>query len=197
MSHRLVQIAICALLFAGCGDAAPTDADRQAAAPPSTALSSEAADDSTQHESEMSSEHMEMDDEHDQSFAFGQPGEPSAADRTVNVETVEDGGFHYEPAAIEVTTGETVTFRVRNVGEAIHEFVIGDEDTQQEHEAEMQAMASEDGMMMHDDPNAVSLQPGETKDVTWTFTGAGTLLYGCHEPGHYDAGMRGDLMVRE
>lgn len=204
MRHRLVLSAICVLvlLAAGCGDAAPVEAGGQAAAPASTAaamdMSSEAADDAMRHESETSSEHMEMEqDEHDEDFAFGEPGTPAAADRTIDVDTVEEGGFHYEPAAIEVAAGETVTFRVHNVGEAVHEFVIGDEHTQQEHEAEMRAMASENDMMMHDDPNAVSLQPGETKELTWTFAAPGELIFGCHEPGHYEAGMRGDLTVTE
>ena len=49
--------------------------------------------------------------------------------------------------------------------------------------------------MMHDEPNALSLQPGETKSLTWMFSAPGELIYGCHEPGHYAAGMRGDLTV--
>lgn len=58
-------------------------------------------------------------------------------------------------------------------------------------------MRFEGEMVMHDEPNAVSLQPGETKELTGTFTSAGELIYGCHEPGHYDAGMRGTLTVTE
>lgn len=76
-----------------------------------------------------------------------------------------------------------------------NEFVFGDEAQQQAHEAEMRAMASEGDMMMHDEPNAVSVQPGGTKELTWRFTTPGQLEYGCHEPGHYTAGMRGDLTV--
>lgn len=56
----------------------------------------------------------------------------------------------------------------------------------------MQVMRFEGEMVMHDEPNAVSLQPGETKELTWTFTSAGELIYG-----HYDAGMRGTLTVTE
>lgn len=36
-------------------------------------------------------------------------------------------------------------------------------------------------------------QPGETQEVTVTFDRAGTILYGCHVPGHYAAGMVGTL----
>jgi uncharacterized cupredoxin-like copper-binding protein len=47
----------------------------------------------------------------------------------------------------------------------------------------------------HDDPNAISLAPGETKELTWRFVEAGTVEYGCHEPGHYEAGMHGEMTI--
>lgn len=127
-------------------------------------------------------------------LGFGVPADAADADRRIDVETAEEGGFHYEPSSIEVSAGEVVTFRIHNVGEATHEFVLGDE-AQQAHEAEMRAMASEDDMMMHDEPNAVSVQPGGTKELTWRFTTPGRLEYGSHEPGHYATGLRGDLTV--
>ncbi len=42
-----------------------------------------------------------------------------------------------EPAAITVRLGEPVTFVVTNVGVIDHEFYLGDEAAQVEHEAEM------------------------------------------------------------
>jgi hypothetical protein len=36
---------------------------------------------------------------------------------------------------------------------------------------------------------------GETKQLTWRFGDTATLEYGCHEPGHYLAGMRGHITV--
>lgn len=202
MSRPWVASMVCALLLlAGCGGAEPTEAAGVSSpeAASDTAIEPAEAGESEMHDDEMASEaseHAEADD-HAESFAFGEPGDPADADRTIEVETREEGGFHYEPDTIDVAEGETVTFRVINVGEAVHEFVIGDEHTQEEHEAEMQAMRSEGEMVMHDEPNAVSLQPGETKELTWTFASAGELIYGCHEPGHYDAGMRGTLTVTE
>ena len=59
----------------------------------------------------------------------------------------------------------------------------------------MQSMAS--GMTMHDDPNAIEVASGETKELTWTFTQAGDLLFGCHEPAHYAGGMVGTIHVTE
>jgi len=49
----------------------------------------------------------------------------------------------FDPAQITVTEGETVAFVVTNTGQAPHEFVIGDEAVQQEHEAEMIAGGGE------------------------------------------------------
>lgn len=127
-----------------------------------------------------------------ESFAFGEPADEAEADRTVEVEALDS--LAYEPSGIDVEAGETVTFVVTNPGSAVHEFVIGDAETQEEHEQEMQEMM-ESGMQMHDEPNALALDPGETKSITWHFTEAGTLEFACHQPGHYAGGMRGEIDV--
>jgi uncharacterized cupredoxin-like copper-binding protein len=49
--------------------------------------------------------------------------------------------------------------------------------------------------MAHDTPNSITLEPGTTKQLTWRFGDTVTLEYGCHEAGHYQAGMRGQVMV--
>jgi uncharacterized cupredoxin-like copper-binding protein len=123
-------------------------------------------------------------------FDFGAPGDAAAADRVIEVTAADD--FSFTPNTVEVAAGETVTFRVTNRGAIVHEFVLGTEAVQDEHEEEMEEMGD---MAMGDEPNAIDLEPGETKEFTWSFTASGSLLYGCHEPGHYDAGMHGDLTV--
>ena len=45
----------------------------------------------------------------------------------------------------------------------------------------------------HDD--ALRLEAGETGRMTLTFDESGPLLIGCHEPGHYKAGMVGSITV--
>ena len=80
-----------------------------------------------------------------------------------------------------------------NVGKLPHDFTIGDSDTQDDHEAEMAEMPM-DGMGV-DDVNAMTMDPGETKDMTWTFSEAGEILMGCHIPGHYAGGMRGTIRI--
>ncbi len=132
-------------------------------------------------------------DEHGEAFDFGEPADASEADRTVDVIASDELAF--DPEVVEAQVGETITFRVENTGRIVHEFVLGDEHLQDEHQQEMAEMSP--GMGMHDEPNAISVEAGETKEITWTFTTAGDVLYGCHEPGHYDAGMVGVIHVAE
>lgn len=125
-----------------------------------------------------------------QGFTFGRPGDPNEADRTVEISQLDS--FAFEPSELEVQMGETVTFEVTNDGETPHEFVLGDEMKQREHESQMQEMG---GQMMPDEPNAITVEPGETKSLTWTFTEMGTVQYACHISGHYAQGMVGTITV--
>lgn len=135
-----------------------------------------------------------MDIEENDEFSFGEPADASSADKTVDIEASDSLSF--DPAEVEVTAGETITFRVANPGALPHEFVIGDQATQDEHEAEMMAMMEDGGeMTMEDEANAINLDPGETKEVTWRFTESGTVLFGCHQPGHYAGGMKGTITI--
>jgi uncharacterized cupredoxin-like copper-binding protein len=49
--------------------------------------------------------------------------------------------------------------------------------------------------MMHDEPNAFVLEAGETKEMTWHMTQSGEILFGCHQPAHYEAGMKGIITI--
>lgn len=133
----------------------------------------------------------DMDMGHGESFAFGEPADAADADRTIAVDMFDD--FTYQPDSIDVAVGETVTFEVSNSGEIVHEFVIGDEAVQDEHEQEMEEQ--EGDMMMTDEPNGVAVESGDTKPLTFRFTEAAELEYACHQPGHYDAGMFAPLTV--
>jgi len=125
-------------------------------------------------------------------FAFGEPADASEATRVIEITTNDN--FSFDPDALTVKAGEVITFRVTNHGQIPHDFTLGDAATQDEHEEEMQNMAGSDGMGMGD-PNAFALEPGETKEMTWRMTDAGEILMGCHQPGHYAAGMRGTIAI--
>ncbi|HEX2196886.1 MAG TPA: cupredoxin family protein [Actinomycetota bacterium] len=132
----------------------------------------------------------EHDHSHEQgagSFSFGSPGSASAATRTIEVTTRDP--YRFEPAAVEVEANETVTFVVTNEGDQDHEFVLGDVAYQEDHREQM---ASGE---MHHEGNAVTVAPGDTEELTWTFPSAGEVLYGCHVAGHYDGGMVGVITV--
>lgn len=49
--------------------------------------------------------------------------------------------------------------------------------------------------MGHADGNAVLVKPGETKELIWTFSDAQNLEFACNLPGHYQAGMKGEIKV--
>jgi uncharacterized cupredoxin-like copper-binding protein len=133
----------------------------------------------------------DMDGDSHGSFGFGEAADPSDATRTIEI--VMDDSFKYDPASIDVAAGETVLFQVTNTGKIVHEFTLGDDILQDEHEQEMQEMGS--SMMMADEPNAVSVEPGDTKELAFTFTEPGSLTYACHQPGHFAAGMIADITI--
>jgi uncharacterized cupredoxin-like copper-binding protein len=117
---------------------------------------------------------------------------PSSGRDVRKVAVAMNDTFRFEPERIEVTAGETIRFEVSNVGAIVHEFYVGDDAAQVEREREMQS-----GGMTHHDPNGVGVGPGETKAFEMTFAKGEDLLIGCHEPGHYTAGMCGTLHISE
>lgn len=120
----------------------------------------------------------------------GQPTSGSAAGsggQVVNVTLVD--ALRIEPAQIAVRAGQ-VDFVVTNTGTAEHEFFIGDEAAQAQHEKEM----SQGGMAM-DEPDGISVAPGATKTLSMFLSSAGILVGGCHVSGHYAAGMKTQITI--
>jgi uncharacterized cupredoxin-like copper-binding protein len=121
--------------------------------------------------------------------AFGVEGNPKMADRTIPISM--DDTMHYSRPEIRVRQGETVTFVISNKGKLLHEFVIGTEDELQKH-AELMRKNPD---MEHDEPYMAHVKPGATEKMTWRFTRAGTFLFGCLVAGHFEAGMKGRIVV--
>jgi uncharacterized cupredoxin-like copper-binding protein len=118
-----------------------------------------------------------------------------ATPEAIEITALDDPAFN--PAEVTVQVGEPVRFVITNPGEDVHEFVLGPENIQRAHE-EASQMGEEHGEMHVEGQLAtLELQPGETKEVTVTFEEAGEILYGCHEPGHYNAGMVGTVIVED
>ena len=106
-------------------------------------------------------------------------------DRTVEV-NIRFSRFN--PDHFEFPVGSTIKFVVINKDPIDHELIIGDERVQQVHEEGTEAHHGER-------PGEISIPAGRTRSTSYTFAEEGTLLIGCHLPGHYDYGMRGDIEI--
>ena len=121
--------------------------------------------------------------------AIGKPGDPAKVDRTIEVTMDDTMRFH--PDDISVRPGETVRFLVRNEGNLRHEMMFGSMHELEEHAAMMRKMPN----MKHNEPNVVSLAPGQHGRIVWTFPAAGTVPFACMQVGHMEAGMKGRITV--
>jgi uncharacterized cupredoxin-like copper-binding protein len=98
-----------------------------------------------------------------------------------------------DPGLMTMSAGQAMTFVVTNTGSIVHEFTLGSANIQDEHEEEMMETG---GMpMAHDEDNAISVAPGQTKTLTFTFDMPGTYFAGCHVMDHYAAGMKATISV--
>jgi uncharacterized cupredoxin-like copper-binding protein len=199
-THRsLVLAAVTALVLAACGGGDTTDDTAAAEDTTETAADDMDMDDdggmddmSDEDMEEHDDEDMDMDDgSMDMAGDYGEPADPSEADRVIEVNV--DNDLAFEPADFEVATGEVITFRITNTGDIEHEFVLGDEEAQDEM-AEMMD-SGDDHAHSGEMSNAVTIHGGETAELTWRFTTPGTVLIGCHVPGHYESGMTGTVTV--
>lgn len=121
---------------------------------------------------------------------FGQPGDPKAVTRTLNVEM--NDAMRFTPARLEVRQDETVRFIVKNTGRTMHEMVLG---TMAGLKAHHDLMKKHPGME-HDEPYMVHVAPGRSESIFWQFTRLGEFYYGCLIPGHFEAGMIGRVVVK-
>jgi uncharacterized cupredoxin-like copper-binding protein len=118
-------------------------------------------------------------------------GPGSDAPRTIEVRMTDE--FRFEPDHFSIRAGETVRFRLVNEGALVHEFLIGDEQAQADFAEEMAG-----GGMHHETDAGLSVDPGQTAEFEYTFGEARRdLLAGCHEPGHFEAGMVATITVSD
>jgi uncharacterized cupredoxin-like copper-binding protein len=120
---------------------------------------------------------------------IGEPGDPAKISRSVKVDMNDT--MRFVPSSIAVKPGEVIRFLVTNSGKVKHEMVIGTAAELKEH---AQAMARFP-MMEHEEPNQVTLAPGASGTLVWKFDQAGTVDFACLQPGHFEAGMKGQVVV--
>ncbi|GAA0232589.1 hypothetical protein GCM10009125_21990 [Castellaniella daejeonensis] len=108
------------------------------------------------------------------------------------IEITMDDTMRFHPDQIAVRPGETVRLRIHNAGRLPHEIVLGKMDEILAHATEMRAHPD---MPAHHEANALTLDPGGSGELTWTFPQAGALDFACTIPGHYEAGMKGRFVI--
>ena len=121
--------------------------------------------------------------------AIGKPGLASKVTRTIEVDMLDT--MRFTPSNLAIKQGETIRFVVKNTGQIPHEMVLGKENELKEHYEVMKKNPE----MEHADANSVTVQPGKTGEIVWQFTKSGNVDFACLHPGHYDAGMKGQVRV--
>jgi uncharacterized cupredoxin-like copper-binding protein len=108
-------------------------------------------------------------------FTPGTAANPRVVDVTAN------DLLNFTPGLIQAAVGETVTFRIHNMGKATHEFMVG---------PLADAFADKEGT-----PEVADIGSGKTGEITFTFKGTGPFAFACHAPGHFEHGMAGYIQL--
>ena len=122
--------------------------------------------------------------------AFGLEGNPKKVVRTIRIDMTDN--MRFTPGAVALKRGETVRFVVRNDGKLLHEMVLGTREAIEAH-AELMKKFPE---MEHADANMAHVKPGRAGEIVWQFTKPGEFRFACLQPGHFEAGMVGKLVVK-
>jgi uncharacterized cupredoxin-like copper-binding protein len=120
---------------------------------------------------------------------FGREGDPKKVSRTVKIDMSDK--MRFVPASLAIKRGETVKFVVKNNGKTMHEMVLGTMRELKQHAEMMKKHPT----MEHDEPYMAHVASGKTETMIWQFTKAGDFYYGCLIPGHFEAGMVGEIRV--
>ncbi|MBX2884824.1 MAG: cupredoxin family protein [Granulosicoccus sp.] len=120
---------------------------------------------------------------------FGEYQPKMKASRTIEVGMSDE--MRFTPDVIRVKKGDVIKFKHTNNGKIMHEFVLGTPDSLDEHAEMMKKFPG----MEHDEPYMAHVAPGKSATIMWKFSKEGEFAFGCLIPGHYDAGMKGKVIV--
>ena len=121
--------------------------------------------------------------------AIGKPGVATTTTRKVEINMSD--AMRFTPSSFTAKQGDTIRFVIKNSGSLKHEFILGTEKELKAHYEQMKKNPE----MEHSEPNMITLAGGQTGEVVWQFTKAGKIDFACLQPGHYDAGMKGKVIV--
>jgi uncharacterized cupredoxin-like copper-binding protein len=105
-----------------------------------------------------------------------------AAPRLIAIDM--DDTLKFMPDKLVVAKGETITFLLVNSGNVVHEFAVGQAD-----KVDADVI---DGVLVVE---ADEILAGKVKTLTFTFEGSGPYAFACHQTGHFEAGMRGTVIL--
>jgi uncharacterized cupredoxin-like copper-binding protein len=130
---------------------------------------------------------------------------PAAIDpaqgRVIEVTMTE---FAFSPATITLTAGEKVTFKLKNTGVVEHDFMAGRQGTPGKGYAlDWIATAVDRATPPHTHAGEAAMGEGMRVAADWMRTltvvvpqDKGEYEFGCFVPGHYEAGMKGKLIIK-
>lgn len=125
-----------------------------------------------------------------ESHGTGEPAPGGEATAVIEIEMTE---FAFAPDTIDLEAGVPVTLRFTNTGKLLHEAMIGDAHMQEEWASAQDAHDPTDGH--HGDLMAVTVEPGETRDLEVVIGEPGTWYMACHIVGHYEQGQKATINV--
>lgn len=120
-------------------------------------------------------------------FGSYQPG--MEVTRTIEIDMNDQ--MRFSPDLIKVNEGDVIRFVHTNSGQLMHEFVLGTPESLAQHAEMMKKFPG----MEHSEPYMAHVPPGKKGEITWKFTKPGEFGFGCLIPGHFDAGMKGRVIV--
>ena len=107
------------------------------------------------------------------------------------VDVVMSDNMRFSPDLIKVKKGEVIKFRHANHGSLMREFILGTTASLDEHAKMMRKSPN----MEHNKPYMAHVAPGESATLIWKFSKTGQFTFACLVPGHYEAGMKGIVIV--
>lgn len=110
---------------------------------------------------------------------------------TKTIEIVMSDQMNFSPSVVKVKKGDVIKFAHENSGQIMHEFVLGTPESLVKHADMMRRMPG----MQHSEPYMTHVAPGKKGEVIWQFSQAGEFSFGCLIPGHFEAGMKGKVIV--
>ncbi|MDQ3783249.1 MAG: plastocyanin/azurin family copper-binding protein [Actinomycetota bacterium] len=109
--------------------------------------------------------------------------------------TVVTTDFAFDPSTVSVATGPEITVTVENQGTVEHDWVVLDQGREISAETDLPEDTAEVNQEWA--VAAVHTEPGEAATTTFTAPAAGTYQIICVIPGHFSAGMEGELTVTD